>query len=253
MRERTSASQACGSTPFILHVTTRLYAVAARCPPRSEPQKSHDFRPRAMPLSPLSAALLERQTRPSFKEQGEARPPLQDVVECFGQVVPTGELGDLLAHVGVKILDQWPAQRSPDDQTFLGALAIDRSLNLKQRVDPTHDLDGDRRQRDFLFARGLATSVLLDISHSEERAPGVRPTRRFPNGAGLSRSQIELVIPVIGVRLQDTGILGQMRLGMFAFSVARIVEHRRRWARSAKRPVVPHIDPTSARVSLALG
>ncbi len=60
MRERTSLSQACGSTPFILQVTMRLYIAVARCPPRSEPQNSQDFLPRAIPL-PLSAALLDRQ------------------------------------------------------------------------------------------------------------------------------------------------------------------------------------------------
>ncbi len=38
MRKRTSASHACGSTPFILAVTMRLYVAAARWPPRSEPQ-----------------------------------------------------------------------------------------------------------------------------------------------------------------------------------------------------------------------
>src|SRR5437016_7973730 len=37
IRARTSASQACGSTSFILAVTIRLYIAAARCPPRSEP------------------------------------------------------------------------------------------------------------------------------------------------------------------------------------------------------------------------
>src|SRR5258708_6974341 len=42
---------ACGSTPFILAVTTRLYMAAARRPPRSEPQKSQDFRPRAIARS----------------------------------------------------------------------------------------------------------------------------------------------------------------------------------------------------------
>jgi hypothetical protein len=61
-----SASQACESTPFILAVTIRLYMAAACRPPGSDPQKSQDFRPRAMPLSPLSAALLERHTRPSI-------------------------------------------------------------------------------------------------------------------------------------------------------------------------------------------
>jgi hypothetical protein len=59
MRERTSASHAWGSTPFIFAVTTRLYMAAARCPPRSDPQNSHDFRPKATPRSPRSAALLK--------------------------------------------------------------------------------------------------------------------------------------------------------------------------------------------------
>jgi hypothetical protein len=45
-------------------------------------------------------------------------------------------------HIGVKILAQWPAQRLSSGQTILGVLAIDRSLYLKQRVDPTYDLDG---------------------------------------------------------------------------------------------------------------
>ena len=44
MRASTSASQACGSTSFILAVTIRLYMTAARWPPRSEPQNNHDLR-----------------------------------------------------------------------------------------------------------------------------------------------------------------------------------------------------------------
>src|SRR2546430_1437105 len=127
MRERMSASQACGSTPFILAVTIRLYMAAARCPPRSDPQNSHDLLPRAIPRSPRSAALLERHARP---EQGEARPSLQDVVERFGQVMPTRELGNLLAHVGVKILDQRPAhfcQTARRSSAFLPL--IDRSIS----------------------------------------------------------------------------------------------------------------------------
>ena len=47
----------------------------------------------------------------------------------------------------------------------------------------------------------------------------------FPNDqtsrSGTTPSQIELVIPVIGVRLQDAGILSQMRLGMFALTVVK--------------------------------
>ena len=57
IRLRTSASQACGSTLLSLAVPMRVYIAAARTPPRSEPQNSHDFRPKAIPLSALSAAL----------------------------------------------------------------------------------------------------------------------------------------------------------------------------------------------------
>ena len=43
MRASTSASHACGSTSFIFAVTMRLYRLAARTPPASEPANSHDF------------------------------------------------------------------------------------------------------------------------------------------------------------------------------------------------------------------
>jgi hypothetical protein len=55
--------------PFIRAVTIRLYMAAARRPPRSEPQKSHDFLPRVIPLRPRSAALLDRHTRPSSRNK----------------------------------------------------------------------------------------------------------------------------------------------------------------------------------------
>src|ERR1700736_7048824 len=106
-----------------------------------------------------------------------------------------------------------------------------------------YDLDGDRRECDFLLARGLATGILLDVGHGKERAPRVRPAGCLPDRSGTTPSQIELVIPVIGVRLQDTDVSGQMGLGMFALAVARVVEHRRRRPRSTKGPVVPYVNP----------
>ena len=39
---------------------------------RSDPQNSHDFRPKAMPRSPRLAALFERQTRPSSRNSVKA-------------------------------------------------------------------------------------------------------------------------------------------------------------------------------------
>ena len=45
---------------------------AARRPPRSDPQNSHDFRPRATPRSPRSAALFDMQTRPLSRNRVKA-------------------------------------------------------------------------------------------------------------------------------------------------------------------------------------
>ena len=69
MRARTSASQACGSTLLSLAVPISEYMTAARWPPRSEPQKSHDLRPRVTPRRARSAALLVMQTRPSSRNR----------------------------------------------------------------------------------------------------------------------------------------------------------------------------------------
>src|SRR5215471_10880216 len=62
--------------------------------------------------SPFGGIVGEAHTS-VLKEQREARPSLQDVVERFGQIVPTGELGNLLPHVDLKLLDHRPAQRLP--------------------------------------------------------------------------------------------------------------------------------------------
>lgn len=159
----------------------------------------------------------------------------------------------MLSHIDLKILDDRPAQRSPNIQTLQRTLAIDRPLDLEQRVDPTDDLDRNWRERDFLFAGGLAPCVLFDVGHGKERTPRMRPTGRFPDRSGMAPSQIELVVPVIGVSLQETGIAGQMRLRMLTLAVARVVEHRRRRSRSAKRPIIPYVNPASSRVGLSLG
>jgi hypothetical protein len=120
----------------------------------------------------------------------------------------------------MKIVDQRPAERLPNGQALFRAPAVDGPLDLEQRIDPAHDLDRDGRERDLLLALGPAPGVLLKISHCEERAPCMDPTRRLPDRAWISPSQIELVVAIIGVRLQDAGISSQMHLRMFALAVA---------------------------------
>jgi hypothetical protein len=66
---RTSASHAWGSTSLSFAVPIREYMMAARWPPRSDPAKSQDLRPRAIPRRARSAALLERSMRPSSRKR----------------------------------------------------------------------------------------------------------------------------------------------------------------------------------------
>src|SRR5436190_22987246 len=91
IRARASASQACGSTPFSLAVTIRLYIAAARRPPRSDPANSHDFLPSAIPRSARSAALLLR--HPTIIEEPRERgPALEQVVHRLCEIVAAREL-----------------------------------------------------------------------------------------------------------------------------------------------------------------
>jgi hypothetical protein len=56
-----------GSMSFIFAETISEYITAARCPPRSDPAKSHDFLPRAIPRRTRSAASFVMQIRPSSR------------------------------------------------------------------------------------------------------------------------------------------------------------------------------------------
>ena len=93
MRERTSASQACGSTPFIFAVTMRLYMAAARRPPRSDPQNSHDFLSQRDAAQSALGGVVRETNAAILKEQGKGRPALEHVIDGFDQVVPAREPG----------------------------------------------------------------------------------------------------------------------------------------------------------------
>ena len=81
----------------------------------------------------------------------------------------------------------------------------------------------------------------------------MHPARRLPDRAGLAVRQIELVVAVIGVRLQDAGISRQMRLRMLAPAIARVVEHRRGRPGAAEGLVVSNINPAPPGIGLAFG
>ena len=106
MRASTSASQAWGSTSLSLAVWISVYMTAARSPPRSEPANSQALRPRAMPRSARSAALLVRQIRPSSRKRVKAIPALQHVVHGLGDVGMPRQPGALGPHPGFQVADE---------------------------------------------------------------------------------------------------------------------------------------------------
>jgi hypothetical protein len=67
-----------------------------------------------------------------------------------------------------------------DTQTPAGTQAVDRALDIEQRIDAFHRLQRDRGDGRGLFA---APCVGSDIGQLEELAPGVCPAQRRRDGA----------------------------------------------------------------------
>ena len=167
--------------------------------------------------------------------------------------LPRDELGALLAHPGFQIGNERRAEFLADRLAPFGALAVDRPLDLEQSIDPADHFQRQRRDHCRLLALSLATRVLGQIRHHEERATGVDPTGRFQDRARRAARLVELAIAAVGVGLEYSGVVGQVRLGMLAGPIARVIEHCRWRRRPAERLIVAHIDPDSAGVGLTLG
>ena len=81
----------------------------------------------------------------------------------------------------------------------------------------------------------------------------MNPTGRFQDWSRRAAGLVELTIAAVGVGPEDAGVVGQMRLGMFAGPMARVIEHGRGWRRSVEWLVVAHIDPDATGIGLASG
>ena len=227
---------------------------AARRPPRSEPQNSHDFPSESHAAQPALGGIVRHADAPVFEEQREGRPALEHVVDGLHEVVPARQFGRLLAHVGHEIVDQRPALRAANRQALLGALAVDRRARWRTaRRCGAPPRWRSARAGSPSFPTALRRAFSSMSAMAKNWTPGMRPTRRLQDRAGLAVRQIELVVAVVGVGLQDAGVAGEMRLRMFAAAVARVIEDRRGRPGAAERPVVAHVDPEPAGVGLALG
>jgi hypothetical protein len=187
------------------------------------------------------------------EEAGERRPALEHVIHGLGEIVATRQLGPLLVQPAFQIGDQGCAQLLPNGTALLDALAIDRALDVEQRVDALNRFQRQRRDHAGGLALCLAAGVGGDIGHNKERPASVDPTPRLDERARFAVGLIELGVAAIGVGLEDPGIAGQMRPRMLAAPVARVIKHCRRRRRPGERPVVAQVDPTSPGVGLALG
>ena len=98
--------------------------------------------------------------------------------------------------------------------------SADLAFGFKDRADPPHRLDRDRR--------------LGESGERKKLAPALRPAACLDDRSWWTNLPIELVEPGIGVRLQDPRIAGQMTSRMNRRTVRRVVEHRGRWAQAAE-------------------
>src|SRR6266404_1673420 len=238
IRARTSASQACGSTSFILAVTMMLYMAAARCPPRSEPANNHDFRPKAMPRSALSAALFDRQIRPSSRKRVNAGQRLSTYSIALATSLPRESLARC---------SRIQPSRSATNGALSSCLTARRCSALWPLIERSISNRASMRR-----TASRAGGDLGHIRHDEERTAGMHPAGCFQDRPRFAIGLVQLVVSAVCVSLENPGVVGEMRLGMFARSVARVIEHCRRRRGAAERAIVAHINPTSAGVSFAL-
>jgi hypothetical protein len=103
-----------------------------------------------------------------------------NVIHCLGDIVAAREFGALLSHPGLQIGDQRRAELLSNSPAPFRALSVDRPLDLKQRVNPADRFQRQRRDHRRLLALRLATGVLGQIRHHEERTPGMNPSRQLP-------------------------------------------------------------------------
>ena len=158
-----------------------------------------------------------------------AIPALEAVVDRLAGLAVLGDPGALLAQPGLQRDDERSAALVAHARTLLRRQAVDLALDGEQGIDALDRLDRDRR--------------LVDPRQIEELAPRMRPAGRLDDRPRLAVGLVEPVEPGIGVRLHQSGVAGQMLLGMLAAAIARVEEHRRRRIGPGERPVVAHIGP----------
>ena len=99
-----------------------------------------------------------------------------------------------------QIRQKWRTLLLPDPPTLLGAQAVDRALDLEQRVDALDRLQGNRRDRRRLPA---APGIGRNVGELEELPSGVSPAQGRCDWSLRTGGIIEAVVATVGIGLQD--------------------------------------------------
>lgn len=74
---------------------------------------------------PTFCGVVREANAPVFEEERKGRPTLEHILHRLGEIMPTRELGDLIAHIVFQRVNERPAHRLANGKTFFGALAVD--------------------------------------------------------------------------------------------------------------------------------
>ena len=115
-----------------------------------------------------------------------------------------------------------------------GGAAVDHALVGEDRIDLANRLYSERC--------GWRLAGSGEVGELEEFPPGMGPAEGFTDGPAGACRRVEAGEAAVGIGLEDSGIAGQVPLGMLAAAVARIVEEDGRRA-LGEGPVVADIGP----------
>ena len=140
-------------------------------------------------------------------------------------------LGAGVPHPGLELCDQRRDVDLAQRRALRGGHADHGALDRKDRIDPAHGRDGERR--------------MGDLGKFEQLASAMGPAAGLDHRPGLAVGAAEIGKPGLGIGLEYAGIGGQVAPRMLSGAVRRVEEHRSRRRGSGRWPVIAHVGPQS--------
>ena len=135
-----------------------------------------------------------------FDESGKPVPTLEHVIDRLGDRGRARQARVLLTQPRFKSGQNGRTLFMAYAEALFGAQAVDVALDIEQRVNALNRLQRNRRDRRCVLS---APCIGSDIGQLEELSPCVCPAQCGRNRSLRARGIVELVVPAIGVGLQD--------------------------------------------------